>query len=79
MRDMKSSNIEWIDAIPQDWDEKPIRFLFSEKTTKNKFGHEKKALKFTYGRIIEKTDFDAETDDYVADTIRSYTIVSQKT
>ena len=72
---MKDSGIEWVGQIPETWEEKPIRFLFDQITAKNKLGKEKTALKFTYGTIIPKTDFDADTDEYVADTILNYTIV----
>ena len=79
MREMKGSKNDWIESFPQQWEEKPFRFLFSENTTKNRLGHEKNALKFTYGQIIPKTDFDADTDDYVADTILAYTVVEPGT
>lgn len=75
-RIMKDSRIEWVGQIPEGWEEKPIRYLFDQITTKNKFGTEKKALKFTYGTIIPKPDFDADTDEYVADTILNYTVVT---
>lgn len=79
MREMKDSGIEWVGQVPIDWKVRPIRADFGEITEKNKFGKVKKALKFTYGRIIPKEDFDADDDDYVADTILNYTIVSPDT
>ena len=79
MREMKYSRIEWVDAIPSNWSEKPFRVLFHEITEKNRLGYYKNALKFTYGEIIPKSDFDADTDDYVADTILSYTVVTPGT
>lgn len=72
---MKDSGIEWIGNIPASWKSVPMRYLFRECTTKNRLGQEKTALKFTYGTIIPKTNFDANTDDYVANTIMSYTVV----
>lgn len=75
MREMKDSGIEWIGNIPASWKSVPMRYLFRECTTKNRLGQEKTALKFTYGTIIPKTNFDANTDDYVANTIMSYTVV----
>lgn len=75
MREMKDSVIEWIGKIPAIWNEVPIRFVFKECTTKNVLLQEKMALKFTYGNIIPKQDFDADTDEYVANTIANYTVV----
>ena len=73
MREMKDSGIEWIGNIPASWKSVPMRYLFRECTTKNRLGQEKTALKFTYGTIIPKTNFDANT--YVDNTIMSYTVV----
>lgn len=75
MREMKDSGIEWIGNIPASWKSVPMRYLFRECTTKNRLGQEKTALKFTYGTIIPKKNFNANTDDYVANTIMSYTVV----
>lgn len=52
MREMKDSVIPYLDKIPSNWEERPIRYLFKEITAKNKFGTEKTALKFTYGTKI---------------------------
>ena len=76
---MKNSGIEWIGDIPSNWMIMPIRAIFQEVTEKNKFGTEKIALKFTYGSIVRKNDFDADSDDYVANTIMNYTIVNPGT
>ena len=75
MREMKDSGIEWIVKIPAIWNEVPIRFVFKECTTKNVLLQEKMALKFTYGSITPKQDFDADTDEYIANTIANYTVV----
>lgn len=69
MREMKNSGIEWVGIVPSSWTIKPIRAEFQEVTEKNKFGAVKNALKFTYGSIVPKDNFDADDDDYVAGTI----------
>lgn len=72
--EMKDSGIEWVGNTPAHWEVIPIRYLFREITTKNKYNQEQTALKFTYGTIIPKSDFDID-DDYVANTMLSYTVV----
>ena len=79
MREMKDSGIEWIGEIPKEWDCKPIRALFDEVNEKNFLGTCTNALKFTYGNIVRKSNFDADTDDYVATTILNYTVVEAGT
>lgn len=79
MREMKDSGIPWIGKVPSNWLVEPIFSDFVEVTRKNKFGREKKALKFTYGEIVPKANFDADNDNYVADTILNYTIVEPGT
>ena len=79
MREMKGSGIPWIGKVPSNWLVEPIFSDFVEVTRKNKFGREKKALKFTYGEIVPKANFDADNDNYVADTILKYTIVEPGT
>ena len=78
-RKMKDSKIEWIGAIPETWKVYPAKFAFSEVRTKNSEGSVTNALKFYNGTIISKTNFDADSDDYVADTITTYTIVEPDT
>lgn len=75
MRKMKDSGIEWIGEIPQEWKVLPAKIVFSENKQKNVDGLEQNALKFYNGTIIQKSNFDAEDDDYVAETIRNYTVV----
>ena len=75
MREMKDSGIEWIGEIPSAWEVKPIRAVFREVCAKNSDGSTKNALKFTYGNIVSKENFDADEDDYVAGTILNYTVV----
>ena len=79
MREMKDSGIEWVGQIPFSWDVKTIRAKFREVTEKNKLGIEKNALKFTYGNIVKKDNFDAADDDYVANTILNYMVVNPGT
>ena len=74
-RNMKASGIEWIGEIPEGWEIVPVRSCFDEVRTKNTDGQEQNALQFKSGNIISKTNFNANTDDYVADTITSYTVV----
>ena len=79
MREMKDSKISFLGEVPKEWKEIPIRFVFDEVLTKNKLGVEKLALKFTYGTIIPKKDFNADEDEYVAKTILNYTVVKPGT
>ncbi len=79
MREMKNSGIEWIGEIPAKWGVFPARYAFSEVKTKNTSGEVKNALQFKFGSIIPKLNFDADNEDYVADTITNYTIVEPRT
>ena len=79
MKEMKDSGIEWIGQIPEEWSLVPIRAVFEEVTDKNYDGSVKNALKFTYGAIVPKTNFEADNDDYVANTILNYTVVEPGT
>lgn len=79
MRTMKDSGIEWVGRVPQSWSVNPIRAEFQEVTEKNKLGLVKNALKFTYGNIVKKDNFDADDDNYVANTILNYTVVNPGT
>lgn len=74
-REMKDSGIEWIGEIPAEWEIRPAKYSFSEVREKNTDGKITNALKFYSGSIIRKSNFDAESDDYVAETITNYTIV----
>lgn len=77
--EMKDSGIEWVGNIPVHWDTIPIRYLFAECRLKNTLNQEKTALKFTYGTIIKKTNFDSDSDEYVANTMTNYTVVNPGT
>lgn len=79
MREMKDSGIPWVGRIPAEWKALPIGALFRELTQKNTFGKEKRALQFKMGQIVPKTNFDADVEDYVANTITNYTLVSPGT
>ena len=78
-RRMKGSGFEWIGEIPENWKIVPVKIAFSEIKAKNTDGAITNALKFKFGEIVSKTNFDAENDDYVADTILNYTIVEPRT
>ena len=72
---LKHSGVPWIGTIPSCWDLVPVKYLCEEVSEKNDIGKITNALKFTYGSIVQKTNFDAENDEYVADTILTYTII----
>lgn len=74
-RNMKDSGIEWIGEIPEGWEVVPVRSCFDEVRAKNTDGQEQNALQFKSGNIISKANFNANIDDYVADTITNYTVV----
>lgn len=74
-RPMKNSGIAWIGQVPEHWTVAPVRSVLKEVTAKNIFGKETTALQFRYGTIVEKDNFDATEDEYVARTIRNYTLI----
>lgn len=74
-RTMKNSGIKWIGQIPEQWNVKPIYTTFSEVIDKNYTGDVKTALRFSFGTIIPKENFNSDEDDYVANTIKNYTVV----
>lgn len=74
-RPMKDSGIAWIGQVPEHWTVAPVRSVLKEVTAKNIFGKETTALQFRYGTIVEKDNFDATEDEYVARTIRNYTLI----
>lgn len=76
---MKDSGVAWIGEIPGEWKVLPAQRVFTEIKRKNTDGRVQKALKFKAGSIVPKTNFDADADDYVAETITSYTIVEPGT
>lgn len=72
---LKDSGIEWVGKIPAHWECKPIGIFFREISRKNIDGAVTNSLKFTYGSIVPKPDFDADNDEYVAKTILNYNVV----
>ena len=59
------------------WGCKPIRALFFENNNKNYFRKETRALQFKNGEIVPKHNFNADDDEYVAETILKYNIVDK--
>lgn len=78
MRALKDSGIEWIGQILCDWKVQPVRCAFTENKQKNTDGLITNALQFKFGTIIPKKNFEADEDEYVADTITNYTIVEPR-
>lgn len=73
---MRDSGIEWVGEIPEGWGSKPIGVVSRENKQLNEMGLVRNALQFSYGTIVPKQNFDADTDDYVDQTIRKYVIVN---
>lgn len=71
VREMKDSGIEWVGQVPRNWDLKPIYTMFASVRNKNIDGSESNSLRFSYGTIVSKENFDPN-DEYVNKTIRSY-------
>lgn len=72
---LKDSGIKWVGKIPEHWECKPIGVFFNEVNKKNVNGLVTNPLKFTYGTIVAKQNFDADSDEYVAKTILNYNVV----
>ena len=72
---MKDSKIEWIGQIPENWKIIPIYTCASEVTQKNSDLKEKRALKFTYGNIVDKTNFNIDEDSSLTQTASNYLVV----
>lgn len=62
-REMKDSEISWLGEVPEEWNVEQIRLGFNEVNDKNKNGLVKNALKFKYGTIIPKNNFNADTEN----------------
>lgn len=75
-REMIASDIGYIGDMPMGWNIVPGKAMFDEVKSKNTDGAVTTALKFTYGEIVQKENFDASTEEYVADTIKSYNVVT---
>lgn len=78
-RAMKNSGYDWIGQVPDSWLVLPAQRGFTEIKRKNTDGSVQKALQFKAGTIIPKVNFDADSDDYVAETITAYTVVEPGT
>lgn len=72
---MKDSGIKWIGKIPENWETVPIYTCASEITQKNSDLKEKRALKFTYGNIVDKNNFNVDEDPALVETASNYLIV----
>lgn len=72
---MKDSKIEWIGQIPENWKIIPIYTCTSEVTQKNSDLKEKRALKFTYGNIVDKINFNIDEDSSLTQTASNYLVV----
>ena len=51
---MKNSGVEWIGEIPEDWEVKKVKYIFSERKNKNIGTKEKNLLSLSYGKIVRK-------------------------
>ena len=72
---MKDSEIEWIGEIPESWETAPIYTCTSEITQKNSNLKEKRALKFTYGNIVDKNNFNIDKDPSLTKIASNYLVV----
>lgn len=54
MAGYKDSGVEWIGAIPKEWEIHPLRMCLDERKNKNNNGTERNLLSLSYGHIIRK-------------------------
>lgn len=54
MAGYKDSGVEWIGAIPKEWEIHPLRMYLDERKNKNNNGTERNLLSLSYGHIIRK-------------------------
>lgn len=54
MAGYKNSGVEWIGAIPKEWEIHPLRMYLDERKNKNNNGTERNLLSLSYGHIIRK-------------------------
>lgn len=73
--EMKDSGIEYVGAIPNDWDLVRLRAYFGERKNKNKDGNETNLLSLSYGHIIRK-NID-KTDGLLPASFNTYNIVEK--
>lgn len=74
---MKDSGIEWIGEIPETWKVVPLFYCANAIRDKNQKLAVKRALKFTYGEIVDKAIYNEDTPNDVLDTLKNYTIVKK--
>ena len=72
---MKDSGIEWVGEIPEHWSTIRIQHVCEQVKTPNTNLEDKTALKFKYGTIEQKPDWNPDTDEYVNKTMKTYTRV----
>ena len=72
---MKDSGIKWVGKIPKSWQVVPAYYCVQEVNKKNLKIEQKRALKFTYGKIVKKNNFDVSKDPNLVKTIKQYTVV----
>src|SRR5688572_2940377 len=52
----RDTGIEWLGAIPTDWDTKPGMVAFSENKRTNQGMREKQVLSLSYGTVVVKSE-----------------------
>lgn len=50
----KASGAEWIERLPEHWDEKPAFSVFDELDDKNELGRVQNVLSLSYGKIVRR-------------------------
>ena len=68
----KDSGVQWLGEIPNHWEIKPGRTIFSENKMKNTALAEEVVLSLSYGKIIEKQN---KNDGLVPEEYSSYQII----
>lgn len=71
----KDSGVKWIGEIPEHWEVKRFRFIFSENKNNNSKLLEKNQLQFKYGEIVSKDRQDISDD--IKKIISNYSVVQE--
>ena len=71
----KDSGVKWIGEIPEHWEVKRFRFIFSENKNKNLKLLEKNQLQFKYGEIVSKDRQDISDD--IKKILSNYSVVQE--
>jgi len=71
----KNSGIEWVNAIPQHWQTKPLFTIFKKNQSKNTTLSENNVLSLSYGNII-KRDL-SDNFGLIPESFNSYQIVQE--